>query len=120
MLTDVPTGPIAGENPVMDGAVLAATEKLFVLTAVPAGAVTAIVPLVDPVGTVTTSCVVDAVETVAAVPLNVTVFWLPVGENPVPEMVTVVPTGPDSGENEMMDTCDDAWRSMDNTLPTAS
>src|SRR5688572_7744499 len=112
MLTDVPTGPIAGENPVMDGAVLAATVKLFVLTAVPPGAVTEIVPVVDALGTVTTSWVVVALVTVAAVPLNVTVFWLAVAENPVPEMVTVAPIGPDSGEKEIIFTWEDACRSM--------
>jgi hypothetical protein len=91
-----------------------------VLDADPAGAVTAIVPLVAPAGTVTTSCVAVALDTAAAVPLNVTVFWLVVVEKPVPETVTVALTGPDAGVNEMTDTCDEACRSMDNTLPTAS
>ena len=120
MLTEVPTGPMVGENPVMDGAELAATVKVFVLAAVPPGAVTEIVPLVDPLATVATSCVVVAFVTVAVVPLKVTVFWLAVAEKPVPEMVTVVPIGPDIGENETIDTADDACRSMDRTLPTAS
>jgi hypothetical protein len=68
----------------------------------PAGAVTAIDPVVAPAGTVVTICVaVDAV-TVAFVPLNVTVFWPGVALNPVPAMVTGVPTGPLPGDTAMM------------------
>ena len=41
-----------------------------------------------------------ALETVPAVPLKVTVFWVGVVENPVPCRVTVVPTAPLAGEND--------------------
>ena len=44
------------------------------LVAEPVGVVTAIGPVVAPLGTVTTSWVAVAEDTVAAVPLNVTVF----------------------------------------------
>jgi hypothetical protein len=50
----------------------------------PAGDVTPIVPVVAPLGTVTTNCVVEAAVTVADVPFNVTVFELGVGLNAVP------------------------------------
>gem|GEM_PF-2164133 len=39
---------------------------------------------------------------VAIVPLNLTVFWLMVVLKPVPEIVTVVPTGPVVGLNAVM------------------
>ena len=64
-------------------------------------------PLVAPVGTVTTNCVGLALEIVAFVPLKDTVFWLGVAENPVPAIVTVVPTGPLAGENAIIETCED-------------
>jgi hypothetical protein len=58
--------------------------------------------------------------TVAAVPLKVTVFWLGVALNPVPKMVTVVPTGPLFGLNSMIETVDDAWREIERRFPTES
>jgi hypothetical protein len=60
------------------------------LVAEPPGAVTAIEPVVAPVGTVVTICVAVDEVTVADVPLNVTVFWPGVALNPVPEIVTAV------------------------------
>ena len=90
----VPATPIVGVNDVMVGAGGAATAKDEELESDPAGAVTEMRPVVAPLGTVTTSCVVDALETVAVVPLKVTVFEAGVAEKPVPLIVTVVPTGP--------------------------
>src|SRR5699024_12010691 len=51
----------------------------------------------DLLGTVTTSSVVEALLTVASVPLKVTVFSALVALKLVPEMVTVVPTAPSFG-----------------------
>ena len=58
--------------------------------------------------------------TVAEAPLKVTVFWLGVVLNPVPKIVTVVPTGPLSGVNSIIDTTDELWRVIESRLPTAS
>src|SRR6266498_2335200 len=56
----------------------------------PPGAVTLIVPVVAPAGTLTVSSVAVAALTVARVPLKRTVFWAGVALNPMPAMVTVV------------------------------
>jgi hypothetical protein len=80
----VPPVPMLGVKLVMIGALPGPTVKFVALFADPFGEVTAIVPVLAPVGTVTTSFVVVALETVAPVPLKVTVFWLGVAENPVP------------------------------------
>jgi hypothetical protein len=83
------------------------TVNGLALVADPAGAVTAIGPVVAPTGTLVTIWVgVDDV-TDAAVPLNVTVFWLGVGLKPVPKIVTVVPSGPLGGWNSMRDTSEE-------------
>ena len=55
-VTDVPTGPLAGVKLVRIGAE-AVTVKFVALVAVPLGVVTAIVPVVAPVGTATVICV---------------------------------------------------------------
>src|SRR6266850_4516119 len=90
--TAVPGVAIVGVKLVMVGAPLVAvTVKAVLLDADPAGAVTPIEPVVAPVGTVTKSCVGLAEDTVAAVPLKVTVFSLGIGLKPVPEIVTAVP-----------------------------
>lgn len=54
------------------------------LVAVPEGAVTLIGPVLAPLGTAVTMLVVVDDVTVAAVPLNVTAFWLAVALKPVP------------------------------------
>ena len=78
------------------------------------------VPVVAPFGTdVTIWLTVDEV-TVAIVLLNLTVFWLGVALNPVPEMVTIVPIGPFAGAKVRTDVCDEVKRVMDTTFPTAS
>src|SRR5437773_2395494 len=52
IVTEVPTGPEAGENEPMVGAVWVVTVKLVELVAVPPGVVTLILPVVAPAGTV--------------------------------------------------------------------
>jgi len=84
MLTAVPAIPIVGENPVMVGAPVGPTVKFVLLVAEPAGVVTAIGPVVAADGTLVTICVAVDEVTVAAVPLNFTVFWLAAVLNPVP------------------------------------
>jgi|SRR6266851_3523490 len=106
MVTDVPATPAVGVNPVMLGARLpVVTTNELELVEEPAGAVTPIAPVVAPAGTLTTNCVVVAPETVAATPLNVTVFWLAVAEKPLPRIVTVLPIAPLAGEKEMTTIC---------------
>ena len=84
IVTLVPAAPIVGDKLVIVGALEAATVKFVLLETVPAEVVTAITPVVAPVGTVVEICVaVDAV-TVAVTPLKVTVFWLGVVLNAVP------------------------------------
>ena len=119
--TAMPGVPIVGVKLVMVGAPLEpVTVKGALLVADPAGAVTAMGPVVAPDGIVATSWVGLAEDTLAAVPLKVTVFWLGVGLNPVPKMVTVVPTGPLAGVKSMTETRAELWREIPVRLPTAS
>ena len=78
----------------------ALTVKIAVLVTFPPGVVvTAIVPVVAPVGTVAVTEVALTAVGVAVVPLNLT------AEAPVrlvPVMVTTVPTGPEFGVNVVM------------------
>jgi hypothetical protein len=84
-VTAVPGVPIVGLNPVIVGAEDAAvTVKDAVLVAEPPGAITWIVPVVAPLGTLVVICVEVEAVTVAVTPLNLTVFWLGVALNPVP------------------------------------
>ena len=70
------------------------TVKLAALVPVPAGVVTAIVPVLAPTGTVAAIWVADTTEKAAAVPLK----WTAVAPvKPVPVRVTTVPTGPEVG-----------------------
>jgi hypothetical protein len=66
----VPATPIVGVKDVIVGAGGAATLNDDALASEPAGAVTEMSPVVAPLGTVTTSWVVVALDTVAEVPLN--------------------------------------------------
>jgi hypothetical protein len=86
IVSDAPGCAMEGEKPVIAGSpkALAPTVKAVALVAEPAGVVTEIVPVVAPTGTETTSFVALDDATVAAVPLNATVFWLGVALNPVP------------------------------------
>jgi hypothetical protein len=119
-LTAVPATPIDGVKLVIVGAATDATVNVVALVVDPPGAVTPIVPVVAPLGTVTTNWVAVALEMVAVVPLNVTVSWAMVDENPVPKILTCVPTGPLPGVNDTIETWLDAWRAMESTFPTAS
>jgi hypothetical protein len=75
------------------------TMKLVVLVTEPAGVVTLIGPVVAPAGTVAVTLVALTTLNVAAVPLKVT----PVAPVKfVPVMVTLVPTGPKVGVNEVI------------------
>jgi hypothetical protein len=102
MLTEVPIGPLVGENEVMVGKAPApVTVKLLELVAVPAGVVTLILPVVAPDGTVVVSCVPEGFHEndEAFVLLNFTAVVL---TNLVPLIVTEVPIGPLIGERPVM------------------
>jgi hypothetical protein len=93
--TLVPTTPLPGEKLVIEGPVEPVTVKLVELVAMPPAAMTAMVPDVAPDGTVAVILIEETTEKVAAVPLNVTLATL---VNPVPLIVTLVPTAPLVGE----------------------
>ena len=95
IVTVVPTGPLVGEK--LDTVGGTVTVNVPLLVAVEPLTVTAILPVVAPLGTATTSVVVVADETVALVPLNLTVLLVFVALKFVPEIVTDVPTGPELG-----------------------
>jgi hypothetical protein len=84
METAVPGTPIVGVNEVMVGDFKLPTTNDVLLVAVDADLVTLIGPVVAAVGTFVTSLVVVAETTVAAVPLNLTTFWLATALKPVP------------------------------------
>ncbi len=120
-VTDVPGVPIVGMKLVIVGApVEAVTVKTLALVEDPPGAVTPSTPVVAPAGTAVTIWVVVDEVTLAETPLNVTAFWLGVVLKPVPKIVTVVPTGPLSGVNSMIDTTAVLCRVIESRLPTAS
>jgi hypothetical protein len=91
IVTDVPTGPLVGLNDVIVGAPGPVTLKFVALVAVPPGVVTAINPVVAPIGTVAVICVSLLKVNAAAGPPKVTAVT-PVKF--VPKIVTDVPTGP--------------------------
>jgi hypothetical protein len=95
--TAVPAAPVRGETELTIGG--GTTVNVTPLLATPF-AVTTTDPVVVPVGTETTIEVSLQLETVAAVPLKLTV---PVAmPNAVPEMVTEVPTAPADGARLLM------------------
>src|SRR5207344_1493678 len=98
IVTDVPTGPLAGVSDVSVGA--AATVYVSPLLARPP-TVTTTFPVVAPAGTGTTMLVADQLVGVALVPLNLTVLVPFVAPKFVPAMVTDVPTGPIAGVSEV-------------------
>jgi hypothetical protein len=98
--TEIPMGPEPGENEVMVGAGGEVTSKLLELTAVPPGVVTRILPSVAPDGTVAVILVEEFTVNDAETLLNVTELTL---TKFVPLIVTEVPTGPDPGENELIE-----------------
>ena len=75
------------------------TVKFVPLVSVPEGVVTEIFPVFAPEGTVAVIFVSELTMNVAVVPLNFTLF-APV--NPVPLIVTEVPTGPLFGEKDVI------------------
>jgi hypothetical protein len=75
------------------------TEKLEELVAVPAGEVTAMGPVVVPVGTLVATWLSEIIVKLVAVPLKVTDC---VEVNPFPVIVTLVPTGPPTGAKELI------------------
>jgi hypothetical protein len=95
MVTAVVFVPLVGEKELIWGSTL----KLVELVAAPTVLVTLIGPLVAPAGTVVRSCVSERAAKPAMAPLKakpvVPVKWVPV-------MVTVAPTAPLVGENELM------------------
>jgi hypothetical protein len=100
MVTVVPTGPKVGVNEVIVGAPAAVvTLKPWELQSLPPGVVTQIFPVVAPLGTVAVIFVEDFTVNVAETPWNVTLV-APVKF--VPVIVTVVPTGPEVGEKEVI------------------
>jgi hypothetical protein len=119
--TAAPGSADAGENDVIVGARLpVSTVNTDPLVTDPAGDVTAIVPVVAPDGTVTTSSLAVALEILAAVPWKLTVLEPGVDENPVPLIRTVAPTAPFPGENAMIEIAVDPVRVIDSRFPTAS
>jgi hypothetical protein len=120
IVTDVPAAPTDGLKPEIVGAIDVVTTNEVLLFAEPFGDVIEMMPVVALAGTVTTSRVVVAEVTDAAVPLNVTVFCPGVALKPVPSIVTVCPIGPASGVNSMIATSVDIVRVMLRRLPTAS
>jgi hypothetical protein len=118
--TGVPGVPIVGVKLVIPGMLELVTLKVVLLVADPLGLVTAMGPVVAPLGTLTTICVSLDEITVAVVPLNITAFWLAVALNPVPEMVTEVPTGPLCGVKPATATVAETNLEIERRLPTAS
>jgi hypothetical protein len=104
MVTTVPGFPLVGVKLLMQGPDPVVTVKLVVLVAVPSESVTAMGPVVAPAGTVAVICVFElTVNVVAAVPLNVTDDTaLGASWNPLPVMMTCVPTGPHVGSKDVI------------------
>jgi hypothetical protein len=98
IVTVAPTPPLMGLKPVIVGC--GTTVKLVELVPVPAIVVTDMGPVVAPDGAVAIISVSELTVVVAAlVLLNATVL---AAVNPVPVMVTEVPTTPLPGENEVI------------------
>src|SRR5437588_3317628 len=98
-VTGAPGVPLAGPKLVTAGVADAAVKGIGRLP-VPPGLVTVIRPVVAPAGTTVRMAVSDRTEKTACTPLKETF----VAElNPVPEIVTPVPTGADGGVNPFTD-----------------
>jgi hypothetical protein len=98
----------------------ASTVKAVLVETEPPGAVTVMAPVVAVAGTVVTICVVVAETIVAEIPLKLTLFWPAVAPNPVSLIVTVVPTTPFCGVNEMMESWLKFAREIERIFPIAS
>jgi hypothetical protein len=92
IVTGVPTGPLVGLKPVIVGVGEVVTVKLAVEVTVPPGAVTVIAPVAAVAGTDVLMCEASVTENAAVTPLKNFTALAPV--NPVPVIVTGVPTGP--------------------------
>src|SRR3989338_536967 len=99
MVTAAPASPVLGVKLATVGRPPAVPEtvKLVAEVAVCPPTNTVMLPLVAEAGTVTTSCVVVALLTLAATPLNLTVLLPSAALKLVPVMVTDVPTAPELG-----------------------
>ena len=98
MVTCVPTKPLVGVNELMLGGKV--TVKLLELVAVPSIAVTWILPVVAPAGTLARICVLEStMKLIAATLLNVTCVAV---EKFSPLIVICVPIGPLAGVKELM------------------
>src|SRR5437867_7913691 len=97
IVTLVPTGPLAGVKPVIDGGLIVNT---LALVAVPPGVVTVIDPVVAPAGTVAWIAVAEFTVKLAFTLLKRTAV-VPV--KLVPLMLTPVPTGPLAGVKLVID-----------------
>ena len=100
IVTVVPTTPDNGVKDEIAGGGI--TVKFEALVAVCPYTVTVIVPVVAPEGTEVVILVTLLAVTVAVVPLNFTVLLAGVASKFVPDIITVVPTPPDAGVNEVM------------------
>lgn len=99
IVTEVPGGPLVGVNDVIVGPG-GVTVKLELLVAVPSGLTTWMAPVSAAAGTTAVICVSETtVKLLALSPANLTAV-VPV--KPVPVIVTVVPGGPEVGENEVI------------------
>jgi hypothetical protein len=101
IVTVAPITPLAGDNDVIVGDAAVVTEKVAPLLATPP-TVTTTDPLVAPEGTFATMLVADQLVGVALVPLNVIVLVPCVAPKFVPVIVTVVPTVPVIGDNDVI------------------
>src|SRR6266545_193390 len=95
--TVVPTGPLVGVKDEIVGAPGGVTSKFVELVAVPPAVVTAIGPVVAPLGTVAVIWASEFTTYAAAVPPNVTEV---APMNAEPSIDTEVPTGPLVGVND--------------------
>ena len=94
----MPTGPIVGANDVIAG--LGIMVNVPTLVVAPPGVDTVILPLVAPTGTTAVIPFGDTAETdVDCFPLNAT---LNMSARCLPVIVTFVPTGPETGENDVI------------------
>jgi hypothetical protein len=113
MVTDVPTGPEAGDRLVMLG--VGINVKLTPLVARPL-IVTTTFPVDAPAGTGTVIDVVLQLAGLADVPLKVTALVPCIEPKLLPVMVTSVPTGPEAGDKLVMlggGTIANAWVLLD-------
>ena len=92
IVTGVPTGPLVGLKLLIVGIGAVVTVKLVGDVAVPPGAVTLMTPVAAPMGTDVLMCWSSVTVNAAATPLKNVTALAPV--NPVPTIVTGVPTGP--------------------------